>query len=355
MREHTLAAVDAHNKASNTSLTQTPAYFSVPGLVGDIAFSTQAPASPVHRPPPPDPQRCALYTFTSQPLSGDTIINCQRVVFPADVTARVTGTLHIIADDIEAMAGATLDGRGIDGGPGARGASIEGEWSSQTRPEYDAAISACRTNGADSNRGQPGQRGNDGSPGATIVMSHKPRGSLSIVVDGGKGGPGGVGGAGRLLKNGEQNYCDGCTMNCPSGAQGASGADGTKGSVTFLDERDVPISVVSAGSGIRLTASSNVYLEGRPELGDVVLRFVNHSDHWCDFVIEAENGRRLTGTDHILPGMSRPVTIPLATIAGRQLKIPLWTPGMLGAPGISGDLQFRAPASGNASMDIECH
>ncbi len=113
---------------------------------------------------------------------------------------------------------------------------MPGVWISQGDADYWAALGDCRNNPSHFDRGKDGRPGEQGGDGAVVVFRVKPSKLelLDVTVDGGEGGPGGRGGSGRLLKNGRNHYCDGCTMNCPSGDSGRKGPRGSRGEKIIL-------------------------------------------------------------------------------------------------------------------------
>ena len=172
-------------------------------------------------------------------LQQDTIIKCREIRIPhgSFVSVRHGVALFLDAEMIVVEGEATINGTGEPGSPGRPGRSIEGSWQSQGDSDYWAALNGCRSNPKHPERGEDGGPGGRGGDGAIIVFSTKPskRTVLNVIYDGGVGGQGGPGGQGRLLRNGRNYYCDGCTMNCPSGNTGQQGLPGTKGDYIILE------------------------------------------------------------------------------------------------------------------------
>lgn len=175
------------------------------------------------------------YVFQNlQVISSDTIVTCPSVL-PASVQVRVArGSTVYFKESVTFEAGARLLGDGEEGRAGDRGTNVEPPWNSQGDGDFAAALTQCRADPNSSERGGRGGPGRQGGPGAIIVFAKKPTmvsGTLSaaVPVAGGAGGARGPGGSGRLLRNGRNFYCDGCTMNCPSGPDGDAGKPGLIG------------------------------------------------------------------------------------------------------------------------------
>jgi hypothetical protein len=165
-------------------------------------------------------------------LTGANIRTQGRVVIRPGTRIRVgDGTCLIIrAQEILLEGDVFVDGRGVNGRNGSNGAHL-GDWSSKGDGDFKQALDECRSNPDHKDRGKNGADGEEGGPGAIIVLSPEPTGpgKIDVRVNGGAGGAGGRGGPGRLLRNGRQNYCDGCMMNCPPGQDGHPGRRGKTG------------------------------------------------------------------------------------------------------------------------------
>jgi hypothetical protein len=172
----------------------------------------------------------------SAEITSDTVVACQKIVFRKGASLRVRNGAAVFfhADQILAEGHASIDGSGEPGQEGGPGSPAQGEWSSQGDADYWNAVRDCRNRPNHPDRGRQGGAGGRGGAGALIVLGARPEGDLAIRADGGPGGPGGPGSAGRLLKNGRQNYCDGCTSNCPGGPPGPLGPPGLAGRVITL-------------------------------------------------------------------------------------------------------------------------
>jgi hypothetical protein len=169
-------------------------------------------------------------------FTGNVIVSTRRIVFDSGVTVRVRNgaTLELRADEIIVEGAATIDGTGE---PGAIGESPRPEslqaWSSHEDSDYGSARVAIETNSSHPDRGKPGGSGQPGGAGASVILSQKPvGGALQIIVEGGPGGPPGHGSTGRLIKNGRNNYCDGC-MYQNVGPDGRYGPKGQAGSISM--------------------------------------------------------------------------------------------------------------------------
>lgn len=189
------------------------------------------PASP----PPACPGGEKAFDGSTE-ITLDTIVACQRIVFRRGASIRVKNgaALFFNANEIVSEGQASIDGVGEPGSPGSSGAPPAGEWSSQGDTDYWNAVRDCRNNPNHPDRGRQGGPGGRGGPGAVVVFGARPEGDLAVRVSGGAGGSGGPGSPGRLLKNGRQNYCDGCTSNCPAGPPGPPGLSGVDGRVITL-------------------------------------------------------------------------------------------------------------------------
>jgi hypothetical protein len=173
----------------------------------------------------------------------DTIVEAERVVFAAGARIQIANSarVEIRAKALVFEGAAFVDGRGAPGAAGRRG-STPPRWTSCTRcrpadgtvchDEWKrAALTALDV-------GEPGGRGDDGAPGATLLVSYEtllgaPGGvakALTYDVAGGAGGRGGLGGGGRELRCGchEQESKRGA-----AGSNGATGNAGPTGSVTW--------------------------------------------------------------------------------------------------------------------------
>lgn len=177
--------------------------------------------------------RCRRFEFRGAvEFEGYTEVRCDRIVFVTGATVRIRHGATLVLNagrSIEVQRSATIDGRGDPGQNGAAGASVGGEWQSQGVGDYYAALNDCRARSDSRDRGGAGGPGGRGGPGATILLSHRPLGTLTILLSGGSGGPGGPGGGGRFLWRGDNRTCDGCQMNCPSGPVGSAGPSGEQG------------------------------------------------------------------------------------------------------------------------------
>jgi hypothetical protein len=184
-----------------------------------------------------DDGRCKERVFQgTTTLDADTTVACDRVVFEDGALVRVKNgaRLSILARDIISKGAAKIDASGEPGDDGAPGASNGKVWPSQGDTDYWAAVSDCRSNLAHPERGGRGGDGGRGGAGAEIVLSGPVSGTLSIDVQGGPGGKPGPGGSGMTLKNGRNNYCDGCTTGCGAGPAGRPGDRGSNGRITAL-------------------------------------------------------------------------------------------------------------------------
>lgn len=180
---------------------------------------------------------------------GWTFPGCPNaVVDPADTPFKVQEgqSVSIKVNDIAATSGnfvvEVVGGAGAAGSPGASG----GEWSSQGDGDYWEARRACEADQTPANNGQQGGPGGTGGNSGDVhldcllkdykIIDWTPqlkkielKPGWEVELRGGPGGPGGPGGQGKLLKNGRQNYCDGCMYHCRSGPPGNTGPLGNAG------------------------------------------------------------------------------------------------------------------------------
>jgi hypothetical protein len=173
----------------------------------------------------------------SRDYTTDIRISCKEIVLTADAVIKVPGgrVLYLDGERIRIEPGARIEGQGGKGPKGASGAQPAGEWISGSDKAYWDALGDCRGRLDHPDRGHDGAKGGRGEPGALIVFGAAPTPDLpTINVAGGVGGDGGNGSSGRLYKNVRNYYCDGCTMNCPQGANGPPGDNGPAGAVLFL-------------------------------------------------------------------------------------------------------------------------
>jgi hypothetical protein len=178
-------------------------------------------------------------------LSGEkeyserTLVSCKRIVLEAGLKLKIRNgaAVYFDATVIEVKGAVSIDGSGQPGPAGGPGESVNGEWQSRGDNDYWQAVKECQGNSGHPDRGKPGGAGGEGSPGAIVFWGKEPRSfsQVEVKTDGGLGGRGGPGGHGRLLKNGRNNYCGGCMMNCPSGPDGPSGKRGPEGRSLVLE------------------------------------------------------------------------------------------------------------------------
>lgn len=163
-------------------------------------------------------------------ISGDRLIAAKEILIPAGTTVHVLhgATLQLDAERIYSDGYATIDGTGDAGAAGGPGTS-KGEWCTNNRGDLDHADNDCHSNPSHADRGGPGQQGEKGGPGGSIILNAIKIENVTVKTDGGPGGPGGPGGAGRWLYYCPQHYCNGCTKQCPNGATGATGPQGDAG------------------------------------------------------------------------------------------------------------------------------
>lgn len=170
--------------------------------------------------------------------SGDTLIDCPTVVFSAQSALRIRNGFGLLINAMSVLVEgkASIDAIGDDGARGDPGDSIQGEWHSRGDPDYWAAVNDCRSNPRHPDRGKQGRPGRDGRNGSVVILRVAPDkpNLLNVETGAGRAGPGGPGGTGRLLRNGRNYYCDGCTTNCPSGDVGPSGKTGDAGAYLLL-------------------------------------------------------------------------------------------------------------------------
>lgn len=184
----------------------------------------------------------SVFTITSLVIERDTILSCDKVVFAhgATLTVKNGATFVVDALTIEDGGDASIIAVGVNGARGGSGQAKGDPWSSRGDGDYWRAVNDCKANGAHPDRGGSGGRGSDGGDGGIVFFAVAPLlitdagKPISVDYRGGSGGPGGPGGAGRLLKNGRNNYCDGCMYNCPSGSEGSPGNPGTAGGYFIL-------------------------------------------------------------------------------------------------------------------------
>jgi hypothetical protein len=173
----------------------------------------------------------------------DTTVEAERVVFAAGARIQIANgaRVEIRTKTLVFEGTAFVDGRGAAGAAGDRGRTPP-RWTSCTRCRpADGTVCHDEWKGATPtalDAGEPGGRGGDGGPGATLdVVYETLQGAsgglgkaLRYDVAGGPGGRGGAAGRGRELRCG----CHGEeSKRGPDGAKGADGSAGRAGAVTW--------------------------------------------------------------------------------------------------------------------------
>lgn len=170
----------------------------------------------------------------TEELSGTLTMTTTTYISATTVTIRsntkitlLSGArLQIVAGTLILEGPATIDGRGVDGPPGAPGAPLA-DWKTANVKDWAAS---CVTS---LDRGSTGGTGAPGGKGATVALYYDVlKGSpaqLDVRVEGGRGGKGGAGGRGRACIGPNA----GMLKYGPAGVDGSEGPSGAPGAFTI--------------------------------------------------------------------------------------------------------------------------
>lgn len=175
-----------------------------------------------------------IYLSGKLEITEDTIYEGKRINLGPDLVIRIRHGVALCLDAPEIIVNknVVIDGNGEPGAVGARGSPKGKVEILANDKDYWDRVRADRSD----DRGVQGSPGGKGGPGALVIMRVPPtvEGELTLMTHGGPGGPGGPGGEGVILKNGRNNYCNGCIRQTP-GPPGGRGGPGDSGDKIYLE------------------------------------------------------------------------------------------------------------------------